>query len=360
VRQGRIKAPGDPAHAFYHGINRITDRLCQLAPADKDMFVQYMREYEIYCGVRLVTFNVMDDHFHIVLDVPRKPDTPLTDDELLSRVESLSGSGGRKRTRQLLTQFRLLGLNEAAEALRERHLVRMWSLSEYMKALEQRFTQWFNKAHDRSGTLWKSRFKSVLVESEGEALATVAAYVDINAVRAKCKEDPTHYRWCGYGQAILGDTRAQEGLRVVIAAEQRVEPQSLSVSQAMDQYRRWFDEPGEQAEGTEQTGALTPEQAMEIIRRDGTIAPKDYVKLSLRYFSDGLAVGSQIFINELLEVLRPRWRNRRDGAKRMLGVRSDNLYVLGKLRRDPIGWLNKAGRAGAGTKRANVTGLPSG
>ncbi len=31
-----------------------------------------------------------------------------------------------------------------------------------MKALLQRFTQWFYGLHKRSGTLWEGRFKSVI------------------------------------------------------------------------------------------------------------------------------------------------------------------------------------------------------
>jgi putative transposase len=37
----------------------------------------------------------------------------------------------------------------------------MRSLSEFMKTLLQRFTRWFNRVHERSGTLWEQRYKSV-------------------------------------------------------------------------------------------------------------------------------------------------------------------------------------------------------
>ena len=53
-----------------------------------------------------------------------------------------------------------------------------------MKLLKQRFTQWFNRQRGRKGTLWEERFKSVLVEGTGEVLATMAAYIDLNPVRA--------------------------------------------------------------------------------------------------------------------------------------------------------------------------------
>ncbi len=39
----------------------------------------------------------------------------------------------------------------------------MWNLSAFMKVVKQRFTQWFNRKHERRGYLWEDRFKSALV-----------------------------------------------------------------------------------------------------------------------------------------------------------------------------------------------------
>ena len=88
----------------------------------------------------------------------------------------------------------------------------MWDVSVFMKLLKQRFTQWFNQQWGRKGTLWEERFKSVLVEGAGEVLATMAAYIDLNPVRAGIVKDPADYRWCGYAEATAGSRRAQRGL----------------------------------------------------------------------------------------------------------------------------------------------------
>ncbi len=82
----------------------------------------------------------------------------------------------------------------------------MHSLSEYMKTLLHRFTCWFNREHHRTGTLWEQRFKSVIVES-GVAVRTIAAYIDLNPVRAGMVSDPADYRWSGYGEAVGGGTK---------------------------------------------------------------------------------------------------------------------------------------------------------
>jgi len=39
----------------------------------------------------------------------------------------------------------------------------------------------------------------VLVENSENAKAAVAAYIDLNPVRAKIVADPKDYRWGGYG-----------------------------------------------------------------------------------------------------------------------------------------------------------------
>lgn len=42
---------------------------------------------------------------------------------------------------------------EEAEAIRRKLLARMGDVSQYMKALKQRFSVWYNRSHQRYGTL---------------------------------------------------------------------------------------------------------------------------------------------------------------------------------------------------------------
>ena len=77
-----------------------------------------------------------------------------------------------------------------------------------MKPLKQCFTRWFNREQDRRGTLWEERFKSVLVE-DGHAARVMAAYIDLNPVRAGMVEHPKDYRWSSYGEAVGGKQRAR-------------------------------------------------------------------------------------------------------------------------------------------------------
>ena len=81
--------------------------------------------------------------------------------------------------------------------------------AEFMKTVKQRFSVWYNRNHGRYGTLWADRFKSVVVEGEGNPLQTMAAYIDLNPVRAGIVDDPKNYRFCGYAEAVAGEGRAK-------------------------------------------------------------------------------------------------------------------------------------------------------
>ena len=115
-----------------------------------------------------------------------------------------------------LAEARAAERGEWVTEIHARFTYRMHNLSEFMKTLLQRFTRWFNRTHQRTGTLWEERYKSVIVES-GIAARTMAACIDLNPVRAGMNSDPAEYRWSSYGEAVGGGPKgngkkAREGL----------------------------------------------------------------------------------------------------------------------------------------------------
>ena len=105
----------------------------------------------------------------------------------------------------------------------------MGDLAVFIKEVKQRFSSLYNKSHERYGTLWAERFKSVLVEGSLSALRTVAAYIDLNPVRAGLVEDPKDYRFCGYAEALAGARQAQAGIQSVTERQR--------IDSALEQYR---------------------------------------------------------------------------------------------------------------------------
>ena len=71
------------------------------------------------------------------------------------------------------------------------------SCSALMRDLGQRYVQYFNARHVRTGTLWEGRFRSCLVESARYVLACYR-YIELNPVRAAMVNHPGGYLWSSF------------------------------------------------------------------------------------------------------------------------------------------------------------------
>jgi REP element-mobilizing transposase RayT len=306
---------------------------------EREQFVAFMREYERFCGVRVITYCIMSNHFHILVEVPERPQEPLSDEALVELLNGLSGLSTGPMVGEKIRWLRKNGAEEAAEVWRQRVMSVMWDVSGFMKLLKQRFTQWFNKRKGRKGTLWEERFKSVLVDGAGEVLATMAAYIDLNPVRAGLVEDPKDYRWCGYGEAVSGSKVAKLGLEWVMSAASRGEVKGM---EAMRQYRVWLfgqgEEKGLQENGQAMKQGFSREAVLRVVNEErGRLGLSEYLRLRVRYFADGAVLGTKGFVNEIFGAMKDRFGpKRKDGARRMRGVEKE-LYSMRALRIKPLG-----------------------
>ena len=75
-------------------------------------------------------------------------------------------------------------------------------------SLGRRYVQYVNKTYRRTGTLWDSRYKFSLIESD-RYLLTCQRYIELNPLRAAMVDDPAHYRWTSYRANALGGTDAR-------------------------------------------------------------------------------------------------------------------------------------------------------
>ena len=67
----------------------------------------------------------------------------------------------------------------------------------------------YNRRHGHHGTIWESRFKSILVEPDRTTLLTVATYIKANPVKAGLVRRAGDYRWSGFGAALQGTALAK-------------------------------------------------------------------------------------------------------------------------------------------------------
>ena len=281
--------------AVYHVMSRTACQAFLFGDGEKEIFCRQLRKQATFAGIQVLGYCVMGNHVHLLLRVPVVDALP--DGELLARYEGYYGdervplsSYSVEELRRILDQG-----GRDAEAARERILSRMGNLPAFMRELKQRFSIWFNHQHGTHGTIWASRYKSVIVEDEPESLTRVAAYIDLNPVRAEIVSDPKDYRWCGYAASLAGARSARTGLVQLFSY-------SRKYAEAMAAYRLILFGKGYGTKGAvdKDPGRISPERLEQIIRDKGKVPLEELLRVRVRYFGDGLALGSQGFIAQFL------------------------------------------------------------
>lgn len=317
----------------------------------------FMRMYENFSGCRVLSYCVMSNHFHLLLEVPPMVGGGLDDEELLKRLSALySESFVAGVAAELADARKLVAVGEAGDAtdsrvaeIHARFTYRMHDLSQFMKGLLIRFTRWFNRVHARKGTLWEERFKSVIVES-GVAARTTAAYIDLNPVRAGMVSDPADYRWSSYGEAVGGGAKgngkkAREGLVRAYFCDQGVGFEAEKWRDVSRLYRRSMGLALGRKPGRAETGGATSEPtqptkstAEMLASADNETVLKDLgmarmLRCRVRYFTDGAVIGSKEFVNEAFANARDRFGpKRKDGARKLKGGGTAASGVLWSVR----------------------------
>jgi len=141
-RMGRIVLPNYPHHVVQRGHNR---QVVFATEQDYQRYIADLRELKDAFGVKVYAYCLMTNHVHL----------------LLAPGEAIAGLG------------------------------------QLMKALAARATRYRNRLEGRTGTLWESRYKSSVVESDAYLLAC-CRYIELNPVRARMVAEAGDYPWSSY------------------------------------------------------------------------------------------------------------------------------------------------------------------
>lgn len=291
------------------------------------------------------------------------PEGGLSDEELLQRLRAIYSDAVVADVEKELKEARAKNLDAHAAEIHARYTYRMHNLSEFMKTVMQRMTQWFNREHNRTGTLWESRFTSVIVES-GIAARMMAAYIDLNPVRAGMATDPAEYRWSSYGEAVGGGNKgngkkAREGLVRACMSHKGAGFEAEKWKEVARGYRKLLGmalerkagRAGEMvaAEKKKRLAAVTEKSLQAGAKSDPNVVKQDDNETVLsdlemaamlmhrvRYFTAGAVIGRKTFVNEAFAQARERFGGRRrDGARKMRGqsaVAAEYLWSARDLR----------------------------
>ena len=345
---------------IYHCISRVVDRRFVFGDAEREKFRMIMRMMEGFSGCRVLSYCIMSNHVHLLLEVPPMPAGGLTDEELLARLRALYSDSIVLDVAKQLKEAREKGLTEWAQQIHARYTYRMHDLSEFMRTLMQRMTRWFNRVNERSGTLWEERFKSVIVES-GIAARTMAAYIDLNPVRAGMVSEPAEYRWSSYGEAVGGGARgngkkARAGLVRACMSHRGVGFEAEKWKEVAKIYRKMLGLALERKSGCAseevtaakekrlravtakslQKGAKPDPNATKMDDNDtvlGELREAEILLHRIRYFTAGAVLGSKTFVNDVFAAARERFgEKRKDGARALKGVASAARGKLWSMR----------------------------
>lgn len=327
MRPLRFKCPEQTT--IYHCTSHFQDFVTYLNDVEKEHLLRLLEQFAVFCGVRLLSYCLMGNHFHVVVSVPPRPEVLPTAEEVIGLLERLNCPLRRPgEVAQRVKWLRQRG-DEAGESeyLGQFHQ-RMWDVSEYMKSVKQQFTIWYNRQRKRKGTVWEDRFHSVLVEP-GKALLAVAAYVDLNPVRAGMEERPEGYRWSSYGAAMGGCPEAVAGIQEVMSAWAG---RRMEAGESLREYRCQMYLQGEErrdGDGQVERLGLGRAEVVAMVAKRGEVRLSEYLGCRVRYFTDGLALGTQGYVEKIFQKYRDQFGARREqGARGLAGLRPGTLYNL--------------------------------
>lgn len=257
----------DESDTWYHCYNRVagTSRDRPFREADREQFIRILKRVAAFYAVRVVAFQVMSNHYHLLVQAP---EAKLDPEEVCRRYEVFHR--GRKTL-------------EPDSAMCRVWQERTRDISWFMRHLQQLFTAWFNRSRPlrRRGKLWADRFKHTILEP-GPAVWACWKYIEANPVRAGMVEHAGDYRFGSYGIWKQTGRHPFAGHLASCAAPM------LGLSR------------------TEDVLALLSEGL-------GDAGTRATAGQRMRFWIDGLVVGSELFVRDVMAARHPRAAERRIG-----------------------------------------------
>jgi putative transposase len=229
----RIQFP----QAVYHVMNRGAARQSMFVEdADYQAFLDTLTEAHRLWGIEVFGYSLMANHYHLCLRTPKG------------------------------------------------------NLSRVMRHVDGIYTQRFNRRHRRDGTLFRGRYKAILVDAN-EYLAAVLRYIHLNAVEAAMVTMPQDYRWASHRYYVQAKG-APSWLTTKEAVEQiggRQAFHEFVLSGNEESLRQYY-------EAQRQSPILGSEEFIERVIRPGAPATREHPRYERRV----IQVGPERVINEVM------------------------------------------------------------
>lgn len=268
--------------AWYHLCARAAARQGEFPlalPLVRFKLLELIQHYAAIYFCKFSSLNVMGNHWHGVchFDQPRA----LSADELMERALALYPNS--RKTLEAWPEKKWRRLEK-----------RLFDVSELMRNVQGGFSRWYNRTFLRKGHFWGERFKSVILGGP-QAVLDAVLYVELNAVRAGLVQCPEDYE----GSSLYLREAGQDGwlmpLSEILYDEQGTKDELHARFKELVYYRGAVITKVGQKPIPED---VIKREAARGFKKRGAFAKK------LRCFTDGLVLGSELYVREHLTRLR--------------------------------------------------------
>ncbi len=281
ARLPRLKM--NTASAWYHCYARTNGPLGEFPlnpPAAHRKLLKIIRYYVLGYSCQSAGFSIMGNHYHLVL--------------CFEAFRRLSQEELEERARYFYPKPEQIA--HWTQRHWERFNRRLFDVSEFMRNTQMGYTKWHNRRFHRRGSFWEGRFKSTLL-MDLDAIQECLLYVELNPVRAGLVQRPEQWT---RSSAYLRHLKKNHWLLSLEELFSEVDP-----GQVYQHYRARLLYRG--ALPTEAGGKAIPEQVLREEENQGFCGRGLYRK-RLRYFTDGLVIGSEECIRDWITLLRRQGR----------------------------------------------------
>ncbi len=253
---------------------------------------------------RIFAFEVLDNHYHLIVQFEKFRE--LTRVQLEQEAAHLYGQRWKAKTKDW-DGPRWLYFNR-----------RLFDVSALMQHINGEYAKWFNREHGRRGHLWAGRFKNPeLIDLH--AIQECLLYVELNALRAGLVEKPE--QWAA-GSAYW---RAKGQGTSFLAPLHEVFP-ATSQHTSFEIYRARLYSRGGVVVGENSAETLTDLTC----QRKGWLVRPGLFRSRIRFFTEGVVIGSRAAVSDSIDRLRKQghYRRRRHPISQLEG----QLFTLREQR----------------------------
>ena len=278
-RQARVRVDENEA-GVYHLCTRVAGAKGWYPLADAtnqkkllDLIQFYAKNYQC----KIYGFCIMGNHYHIIAEFLKPGKLPRK-----FLMEKAKAFYPRSEAHIALWDDDKWGKFEK----------RLFNVSEFMRSLNRAFTWWYNTQTNSRGTFWADRFKSTILKSK-QAIQECMLYVDLNPVRASLVEHPEDFVASSCHLRLIGKDKWLVDIKKIMRCENRKE--------SLKYYRQLLYERGAL---TQRPGKASISREVKAEMKKSDYRAKGVYKKKLRYFVDGVMIGSKIQIEEKITDLK--------------------------------------------------------